>query len=68
MACGRAGVGVCTYDSIVTTRHGARESYKYKQAASAVGNLQPGWSRFHSSKCRLSNVLAYYDLSSVRSH
>lgn len=67
-ACGRARVGVCTCDSIVTTRRGTRESYKYKQAASAAGNLQPGWSRFHSSKCHLSNVLAYYDLSSARSH
>lgn len=39
------------------------ENYKYKAAASMVSNLQPGWSRFHSSKCHLSNVLAYYDLS-----
>lgn len=42
--------------------------YKYKPAASTVGNLQPGWSRFHSSKCHLSNVLAYYDLSFMCSH
>lgn len=41
----------------------AGDNYKYKPAANTVGNLQPGWSRFHSSKCRLSNVLAYYDLS-----
>lgn len=78
MACGRARMGctrvgvcvwacLCTCDSTVTARRGARENYKYKQAASAVGNLQPGWSRFHSSKCHLSNVLAYYDLSFVRS-
>lgn len=41
----------------------AAENYKYKPAASMVSNLQPSWSRFHSSKCHLSNVLAYYDLS-----
>lgn len=34
-----------------------------KPAASTLGNLQPGRSRFHSSKSHLSNVLAYYDLS-----
>lgn len=44
-------------------RQGAAENYKYKPAASMVSNLQPGWSRFHSSKCHLSNVFAYYDLS-----
>lgn len=55
---------VCVCDSIETVCGAAGENYKYKDAASAVGNLQPGWSRFHSSKCHLSNVLAYYDLSS----
>lgn len=63
MAC----VCVCACESIETACPGARENYKYKHAASTVGNLQPGWSRFHSSKCHLSNVLAYYDLSSLRS-
>lgn len=61
--CGR---GVCTCDSIETARRGAGENYKYKHSA-GTGNLQPSSSRFHSSKCHLSNVLAYYDLSSVLS-
>lgn len=49
-------------------QRGARQDYKYKPAASTVGKLQPGWSRFHSSKCHLSNVLAYYDLSFMCSY
>lgn len=54
---------VCDFKE--SARQDAGENYKYKPAACMVGNLQPGWSRFHSSKCHLSKVLAYYDLSSL---